>query len=82
MTEEKPKKVRWYYRPAWIVIAILTAGPFALPLVWLSPSLKRWQKILITIVLVSITLWLINVIAEIYRALIKEMADLQDVYNH
>ena len=77
MNETDKKAIKWYYKPVWVVVAILAAGPFALPLVWLSPALKKWQKVLLTIATVLITLWLVKATIDISKVLLKEMAELQ-----
>ena len=79
MNKEKIEgAVKWYYKPVWVVVAILAAGPFALPLVWFSPALKRWHKVAITIAMVAVTLWLVKATVDIYRLLLKEMTELQN----
>ncbi|MBI1249629.1 hypothetical protein GC197_17530 [bacterium] len=35
---------------------LLTMGPFALPLMWISPKYSRWMKILVTSVMVFLTI--------------------------
>jgi hypothetical protein len=62
-----------------ILIAILLVGPFALPLVWKSPSLNLLIKILVTILVIAATVWFFMVSAEIYQALLKELKDLEKV---
>lgn len=79
--ENKTPAVKWYYKPVWVVMAILAAGPFALPLVWISPALKRWHKVLLTIGVIAITIWLAKATVDIYRSLLKEMGDLQNALN-
>ena len=74
---EKPK-MKWYLRPVMVMIAILIAGPFAIPLVWISPAFKRWQKIAITIVLVLLTIWMFNAAIQLCRIFTAEMKDLQN----
>ena len=71
--------VKWYHKPVWVVIAILAAGPFALPLVWASPKLGKRSKIFLTIAVVLATLWLVKATIDISRALMKEMAELQSI---
>jgi hypothetical protein len=66
-------RVRWYHRPVVVLIAILAVGPFALPLVWISPSFKRWHKVAITIVITLVTVWLVRSSVDIYRALLEEL---------
>ena len=77
MNDANKKTVKWYHKPVWVIVAILAAGPFALPLVWLSPELKKWVKVLLTIATVLITVWLVKATIDIYRIIIKEMSDLQ-----
>jgi hypothetical protein len=80
MSEEyKQAAMKWYYKPVWIVVAILAAGPFALPLVWLSPALKLWHKVLLTIAMVAVTVWMARATVDICRSIMKQMADLQGV---
>ena len=73
-----PTAMKWYHKPVWIVVAILALGPFAIPLVWFSPALKRWHKVLITIALIIVTIWLVKATVNIYQSLLKQMADLQN----
>ena len=73
-------RVKWYLKPLVVFIIILAAGPFALPLVWKSPSFKGWQKIVITIVLVILTAWLIKSSVELYRILLKELNLLSEIH--
>lgn len=71
--------IKWYYRPVTIVIAILFVGPLGLPLVWMSPSLKRWHKILFTLVTLALTVLTIKASADLFNLIMKEMKDLQSV---
>ena len=78
MNETNKQTVKWYHKPVWIFVAILAAGPFAMPLVWFSPALKKWHKIAITIALVILTIWLVKATMDIFQTIIKQMADLQN----
>ena len=73
---DKPK-IKWYLTPVSIIIAILAAGPFALPLVWMSPALKKWLKVVITAALILFTIWLVKASVDIYRTIFKQMQDLK-----
>jgi hypothetical protein len=48
----------WYFRTAVIVIAILTVGPLALPMVWWHPQLKMPWKVGISVGVIVLT-WLL-----------------------
>lgn len=69
--------IKWYLRPVAIVIAILCLGPFALPLVWVSPAFKRWQKAAITAILILITIWLAKMTADVAQDVMKRLQELQ-----
>lgn len=71
--------VKWYFRPWAVIVAILVAGPFALPLVWFNPSFRTTMKILITIAVLAATAWILMASAELYKTLLKDMQDLQRV---
>lgn len=74
-------KVKWYLKAPIVVIAILGFGPFAVPLIWMSPALKKWQKTALTVATVLFTLWMIRTSMDLYRILIKEMQGLQAALN-
>ena len=77
--EGKRARIRWYFTPITIIIAILVVGPFALPLVWKSPALARWQKIVITLILIAVTVWLVKVTVDVFRALAAQMETLKGI---
>lgn len=71
-------EIPWYFRKYFIVIAVCTVGPLALPLIWLRPHTTRAWKIGLTIgililswVLFQTTMESIRTIKEYYR-LIEE----------
>ena len=76
-TANKEPAIKWYYKPVWVFVAILAAGPFALPIVWFSPALKRWHKVIITIALLIITVWMVKATVDIYQIVLKQMTELQ-----
>ena len=47
-------KEKWFFKPYAMIIAFLSVGPLALPLVWFNPGLSNNKKLTITgIVLVA-----------------------------
>ncbi len=74
-------KVKWYLRTPMVLITILGFGPFAVPLIWMSPALKKWQKMALTAATVLFTLWMIRSSIDLYRILLKEMQGLQAALN-
>ena len=73
----KPKpKTKWYYSTSAVVIGLLCLGPLALPLVWASPKYKVITKVIITIVVILVTIWLCRLLGQMYQLLIKQINDL------
>jgi len=79
VSDGNEKKVNWYFKPVAVTIAILAIGPFALPLVWLSPAMKKRHKIVITILVVLAAIWMVQASIKIYQSLLKDMRELQGV---
>ena len=71
--------VKWYLRPVAIVIAVLAVGPFAIPLIWISPALRRWHKITATILVVLMTVWMAMALSDLFKLLSEEMRNLQAI---
>jgi predicted nucleic acid-binding Zn ribbon protein len=72
-TEEK---IPWYFRKTFIVIAVCSVGPLALPLIWWRPQTTRGWKIGLTIgilvlswILFQTTMESIRTIKEYYKML-------------
>lgn len=70
------KKIPWYFRKSFIIIALLSVGPLALPLIWWRPNTTRAWKIGLTIgilvlswILFKTTMESINSIKEYYKLL-------------
>ena len=72
----REEAVKWYFRTSFIVFAVCSVGPFALPLIWGHPKASRGWKIGLTIVILvlswilfRITMGSIHTIKEYYRLL-------------
>jgi len=70
----KPKaKTKWYYSTSAVVIGLLVLGPFALPLVWRNPKYELITKVIITIVVIGVTIWLCYLMGQMYQRLIERV---------
>jgi len=47
--------IPWYFRTTFIVIAVCSVGPLALPLIWWRPQTSRTWKIVLTVVILILT---------------------------
>lgn len=64
-SSEKPQ-TKWYFSNFIVVIAILSFGPLALPLVWFHPHYKRITKIIVSVLVIVATLWCLSVMQDLY----------------
>ncbi|WP_223922841.1 zinc ribbon domain-containing protein [Geobacter sp. AOG2] len=65
---------RWYFRTGFIVVALLSVGPFALPLIWFRPNTSRAWKIVLTIVTLVLSWYL-------YQATLESLKSLSGYYK-
>jgi len=69
---------KWYLKKSVLIVAILTIGPFALPLIWFNPSFNKRVKVLLSIAIIIFIIILNYALGVI---LIKSMKILQDSYQ-
>jgi hypothetical protein len=74
MLEEKPTATKWYFKTYWIVMAFLSLGPLALPMVWFNPRFSRAKKIIITTVIIILSYYFGSV-------LISSLRSIKDYYG-
>ncbi len=67
---EKPK-APWYANNGFIIMAILTVGPLALPLIWFNKRYNTTSKILITIIVGLFTWWMCSLLGGVLEKLNK-----------
>jgi len=69
-------QTKWYFRTSGVVLAILVAGPFALPLVWFHPHYKPATKFIVTVIVVAVTILLSLGTLKLYSQLAREIEGL------
>ena len=67
------KKIQWYFRTSFIVIALFCVGPLALPLIWWRPQTTRAWKIGLTIGILVLSWFL-------FQATLKSIETLKEYY--
>ncbi|MGD0586285.1 MAG: zinc ribbon domain-containing protein [Oryzomonas sp.] len=65
---------KWYFRKGFIVFALLSVGPLALPLIWLRPNTSRNWKIGLTIVTLVLSWFL-------YQATLESIKTLSEYFK-
>jgi hypothetical protein len=71
------KKIPWYFRKSFIIIAVCSVGPLALPLIWLRPQTTLAWKTGLTIGILVLSWILFLITTESIRTL-KEYYKLID----
>ncbi|MDD5435586.1 MAG: hypothetical protein PH343_09180 [Nitrospira sp.] len=65
------EKLPWYFRKSFIIIAVCSVGPLALPLIWWRPKTRLEWKIGLTVVILVLSWILFQATMESIR-IIKE----------
>ncbi|MHB9030055.1 MAG: zinc ribbon domain-containing protein [Candidatus Latescibacterota bacterium] len=71
------KVTRWYFRAPFIAFIACCLGPLALPLIWWRPETSRAWKIGLTLIILVVSWFLIQLTVESYRN-IKEFYMLME----
>ena len=72
-------ETKWYFSTANIVIAFLFVGPFALPLVWFHPRYKKTSKIIVTVIVGTVTILVICLLIKLVPNILEYYSQLGDV---
>jgi len=65
------EKEKWYFKTSVLVIALLSMGPFALPLLWFNPRYRVVTKILWTVFVLILTYLLSKVLDSSIKAILE-----------
>ncbi len=68
------EKIPWYFGKSFIVIAVLSVGPLALPLIWWRPQTTRAWKIGLTIVILVLS-WIL------FRTTMESIRTIKEYYK-
>jgi len=68
LLDKKPNE-KWYFRSPILVIALLSIGPLALPLVWFNPRHSRTNKIIISAIVIIFSYYLFKMTMTLLRSL-------------
>ena len=58
----KEDGLKWYFGKSFILLALVSVGPLALPLIWWRPNTSRAWKIGLTVLVLALT-WLLSLVA-------------------
>lgn len=67
------KSKKWYYSTSVMVLALLTFGPLALPMVWANPRCSLMLKLIITVAIIALSVALIYAMMGMYNMLMEQI---------
>lgn len=67
------KSKKWYYSTSVMVLALLTFGPLALPLVWTNPRCSPLLKLTITVAIIALSVALLYAMMGMYNLLMDQI---------
>ena len=68
------EKIQWYFRKSFIIIAVCSVGPLALPLIWWRPQTTRAWKIGLTIGILVLS-WIL------FQTTMKSIRTIKEYYK-
>ena len=77
----KENTLPWYFRNTFLVIMLLSVGPFALPLIWARPRLSMQWKIGITVATLLLT-WGLWILTEYAMKSVNESLEMLENMNY
>jgi hypothetical protein len=75
--EQIQPKQKWYFSTYWFVIALLCVGPFALPLMWFNPRYKLITKIIVSVAVIAISIWLYVEVKAAWNLAMQQLGGLE-----
>ena len=70
-------KQKWYFSTSTFVIALLCFGPFALPLMWFNPRYKLITKIIVSVLVIAVTIWLYQEVKSAWNLAQQQLGGLK-----
>ncbi len=70
------KKSPWFYSNASMIVSFLVVGPFMLPLIWFNPKFSRTKKIILTMIIGILTLFLVKSTVILWNQVNKTYQDV------
>ena len=68
------EKIPWYFRKSVIILALLSVGPLALPMIWWHPQMSRAWKIGLTIGILVLS-WIL------FQTTMESIRSIKDYYK-
>ncbi|HBG27153.1 MAG: hypothetical protein A2Y10_18550 [Planctomycetes bacterium GWF2_41_51] len=79
--ERNKPKGKWYFSNYWVIIALLCAGPLALPLIWFNPNYTKITKWVATIIIIIATVFIIVLSVKLIAILIEQFKNITQLIS-
>ena len=66
LNQSDQAQTKWYFSTSIVVIALLSFGPFALPLIWFHPRYKTTTKVVVSFIVIALTVWSYFIMKDYY----------------
>lgn len=73
---ENASPLKWYFSTPGVVIALLTVGPLALPLVWVHPRYSLTTKLVVSVIVIAVTVASLMAMRDLYLHLMEQIDSL------
>ncbi len=80
MFDETPQ-VKWYWKTYTLIVAVLSVGPLALPLLWFNPRFSLKNKWIWTGIVLVVSYVAIKIAATTLKPLLQTYQDLMKELN-
>ncbi|MBW8002364.1 MAG: zinc ribbon domain-containing protein [Planctomycetes bacterium] len=72
---DQPRKpqAKWFFNTSTIVIALVCFGPLALPLIWFNQRYKVATKIIVTVVVITVTFGILYLAVNMYIQMMEQI---------
>ncbi len=76
LLKSAPSRTKWYFSTVTLVIAFLSVGPFALPLLWFNPRYKTITKLVLTVLVILLSVLAYIAMKSLYLNLTEQLKEL------
>ncbi len=76
LVPQVPPQEKWFFKTPFVILAFLSAGPLALPLVWFHPRYPRWVKLGVSIVVLILSYFLAQWIEQTMRTMLQQYEEI------
>jgi len=77
-----PTPVKWHHKPVTVIMAFLCVGALALPLLWTSPAFSKKLKVVITLLVIALSIWLVKLSMDLYTISMNRLQELQELMGY